>query len=84
MLETNLAKRVVITGMGAITPIGNNIDDYWKSLKSGVSGSDAITLFDYQVNLKPILLVKLKISILWIILIERMLEKQIDLLNFLW
>lgn len=39
-------KRVVITGMGAITPIGNNISSYWESLKAGVSGSAPITKFD--------------------------------------
>jgi len=38
--------RVVITGMGAITPIGNNVADYWKNLVAGVSGSDNITRFD--------------------------------------
>lgn len=39
-------KRVVITGMGAITPLGNNLDDYWNGLINGVSGADNITLFD--------------------------------------
>jgi 3-oxoacyl-[acyl-carrier-protein] synthase II len=39
-------KRVVVTGLGAITPIGNTVDAYWQSLKSGVSGSQPITLFD--------------------------------------
>ena len=39
-------KRVVVTGIGALTPIGNNLDDYWKSLLDGVSGADLITLFD--------------------------------------
>jgi 3-oxoacyl-[acyl-carrier-protein] synthase II len=39
-------KRVVVTGMGAITPLGNNIDDYWNNLVSGISGADMITLFD--------------------------------------
>jgi len=39
-------KRVVVTGIGAITPIGNTVPDYWKGLLAGVSGSDAITLFD--------------------------------------
>ena len=39
-------KRVVVTGMGAITPIGNNVNDYWEALKSGVSGSDFIKHFD--------------------------------------
>ena len=39
-------KRVVVTGLGALTPIGNNIDDYWTSLVSGVSGAAPITHFD--------------------------------------
>jgi len=39
-------KRVVVTGMGALTPLGNNIDDYWEGLINGVSGADNITLFD--------------------------------------
>ena len=39
-------KRVVVTGLGALTPIGNNVPDYWKSLLDGVSGADLITKFD--------------------------------------
>lgn len=39
-------KRVVVTGLGAITPIGKNIEEYWNSLANGVSGSDLITNFD--------------------------------------
>lgn len=39
-------KRVVITGMGAITPLGNNVEDYWKGLVNGVSGAAPITHFD--------------------------------------
>ncbi len=39
-------KRVVVTGIGTITPLGNNLNDYWNSLLNGVSGADAITLFD--------------------------------------
>ena len=39
-------KRVVITGMGALTPLGNTIEDYWNNLVQGVSGADMITLFD--------------------------------------
>ena len=38
--------RVVITGMGAITPLGNSVADYWKNLVAGVSGADTITKFD--------------------------------------
>jgi 3-oxoacyl-[acyl-carrier-protein] synthase II len=39
-------KRVVVTGIGALTPIGNSLKDYWKNLLGGVSGADMITLFD--------------------------------------
>ena len=39
-------KRVVITGMGALTPIGNNIQEYWHGLSNGVSGAAPITKFD--------------------------------------
>lgn len=39
-------KRVVVTGMGAITPLGNTLEDYWKNLVDGVSGAAPITLFD--------------------------------------
>ena len=39
-------KRVVITGLGAITPIGNNLRDYWEALLHGKSGSGPITKFD--------------------------------------
>ncbi len=39
-------KRVVVTGIGAITPLGNNLADYWNGLVNGVSGADLITRFD--------------------------------------
>jgi len=39
-------RRVVITGMGALTPIGNNLEEYWKGLLSGKSGSAPISKFD--------------------------------------
>ncbi|WP_422858063.1 beta-ketoacyl-ACP synthase II [Flagellimonas sp. S174] len=41
-------KRVVVTGMGALTPIGNNLEAYWEGLKNGVSGSAPITYFDTE------------------------------------
>ena len=39
-------KRVVVTGLGALTPIGNNIEEYWNSLVNGVSGAAPITYFN--------------------------------------
>ena len=39
-------KRVVITGLGAITPLGNNVDEFWKGIKEGKCGIDYITKFD--------------------------------------
>lgn len=39
-------KRVVITGLGALSPIGNNVEDFWKNLINGVSGAGRITHFD--------------------------------------
>ena len=39
-------KRVVVTGIGAITPIGNSVDEFWNNLVSGVSGAAPITRFD--------------------------------------
>jgi len=41
-------RRVVVTGMGAITPVGNNLQDYWKALKDGVSGAAPITHFNCE------------------------------------
>ncbi|MCU0453230.1 MAG: beta-ketoacyl-ACP synthase II [Bacteroidetes bacterium] len=39
-------RRVVITGMGALTPIGNTLEEFWKNLLAGVSGAGPITYFD--------------------------------------
>src|SRR5918998_4419104 len=39
-------KRVVVTGIGALTPLGNNLNDSWNGLVNGVSGADTITQFD--------------------------------------
>lgn len=41
-------KRVVVTGIGALTPIGNSSDEYWKALSAGVSGAAPITRFDAE------------------------------------
>jgi len=39
-------KRVVITGLGTVNPLGNSVDEFWKNLKNGVSGAGPITKFD--------------------------------------
>ena len=39
-------KRVVVTGLGALTPIGNTVEEFWNGLSNGVSGCDFITRFD--------------------------------------
>ena len=47
-------RRVVITGLGAVTPIGNTANEYWSNLKNGICGIDEITAFDttnYDVKL---------------------------------
>ena len=36
-------KRVVVTGLGALTPIGNTVEQYWNSLANGVSGAAPVT-----------------------------------------
>ena len=41
-----ILKRVVVTGLGALTPLGNNVKDYWSGLVNGVSGAAPITRFD--------------------------------------
>ena len=49
-----MERRVVITGLGAITPIGNNVQEFWEGLKNSKCGIDEITLFDttnYKVKL---------------------------------
>ena len=41
-----MKKRVVITGLGAVTPIGNNVAAFWENLVAGKSGIDLIKAFD--------------------------------------
>ena len=43
-------RRVVITGLGAITPLGNTVDEFWAGIKAGKSGIGPITLFDASIN----------------------------------
>lgn len=47
-------RRVVVTGLGAITPIGNTVEEFWENIKEGIIGIDNITKFDtsrYEVKL---------------------------------
>src|SRR5215831_4096997 len=39
-------KRVVVTGLGALTPLGNTVPEFWDNLKKGVSGGGMLTYFD--------------------------------------
>ncbi|WP_317310083.1 beta-ketoacyl-ACP synthase II [Clostridium thermobutyricum] len=41
-------RRVVVTGMGALTPIGNNVEEFWKNAKEGKNGIDFITLYNNE------------------------------------
>ena len=43
-----MERRVVVTGLGAITPIGNNVEELWESIKNKKCGIDEITLFDTE------------------------------------
>ena len=43
-------RRVVITGMGAVTPLGNTVEETWTAVKQGKSGIGPITHFDASVN----------------------------------
>ena len=49
-----MKRRVVVTGLGAVTPIGNNVEDFWKSIRAGKAGIGPLTKFDtseYKVKL---------------------------------
>ncbi|GFR34842.1 beta-ketoacyl-ACP synthase II [Thermobrachium celere] len=54
--------RVVITGLGAVTPLGNNVKDFWNGLKEGRNAIDFIKSFDYQ-NFKAKLAAEVNINI---------------------
>ena len=41
-------KRVVVTGMGIVSPVGNNVETYWENLKKGVNGIKKLTRFDTE------------------------------------
>lgn len=54
-----MKKRVVITGLGAVTPLGNNVNDFWNNVKNGVCGIDFIKSFDTE-NFKSKLAAEVK------------------------
>lgn len=45
-MQLENGRRIVVTGMGAVTPVGNTLEDFWNALLAGVSGADYITRFD--------------------------------------
>ena len=46
MSQNGSGRRVVVTGIGAINPLGNDVDTFWQKLKEGQSGVDYTTIFD--------------------------------------
>jgi 3-oxoacyl-(acyl-carrier-protein) synthase len=46
--DANGRRRVVVTGVGAVTPIGNDAETFWQALLAGTSGAAPIALFDAQ------------------------------------
>ena len=55
----NENRRVVVTGLGAVTPLGNNVRDTWEAMKAGKNGIAPITFFDTS-NYKAKLAAELK------------------------
>ena len=49
---SNLKRRVVVTGIGAITPLGNNASSTWQNIIAGKCGIDKITIFDASEKIK--------------------------------
>ena len=45
-MPSKTTPRIVITGMGAVTPVGNTVSDYWEGMMNGKSGAGPITQFD--------------------------------------
>lgn len=73
-------RRVVVTGIGAVTPIGNNIDDFWVSLTEGKAVLPLLPDSILQ-NLKLNSAVSLRILILWISLKRPKLANMICILS---
>lgn len=47
-IEINMTRRIVITGLGALTPLGNNVQSFWDNIQQGKSGAAKITKFDTE------------------------------------
>ena len=76
-------KRVVVTGLGALTPIGNSVQEYWEGLTNGISGAAPITYFDAS-NFKTQFACELKNFVATDNLTEKRHAKWIGLHNMLW
>ena len=73
-------RRVVITGLGALTPIGNTLEEYWNGLINGKSGAAPITYFDSS-KFKTHFACELKAFDPLNFLTEKKLKNMIDSLN---
>ena len=76
-------RRVVVTGLGAVTPIGNNVEEFWNGIKAGKCGIDKVTLFS-QLILRHRLPVKLRILSRLILSRRKTLVKWTDILSLQW
>ena len=76
-------KRVVVTGLGAVTPVGNTPEETWNNLINGKSGAASYNSFQHRKNSKPPLHARLKTSISMSISIAKKLVSSIDTLNWL-
>jgi 3-oxoacyl-[acyl-carrier-protein] synthase II len=77
-------KRVVVTGLGALTPIGNNIEEYWNGLVNGVSGAAPVTYDEAILNsgLDLDTINKLRVGVIWGAGIGGLETFQNEVLNF--
>ena len=76
-------RRVVVTGLGTINPLGNNVEDTWKNLVNGVSGIDSITSFDTS-NLPVTFAGEVKTLMQMNIWVSNMHENLIDQVTYLY
>ena len=76
-------KRVVVTGLGALTPLGNTVDTYWNNLIAGKSGADYITKFDASL-FKTQFACEVKDLTLWKLWTEKRFGNWTSFLFMLW